>query len=119
MPKPESSYSLASNASQTSLGVATVVPRVNISEEPLDRREIISITVDVQNFLAAISRLKKSMEEADNDSEDKGMVGCGCWCCTWYGMTPNRHDTWLCVSHFHPTICIHMHVATWHCYVRG
>lgn len=77
MPKPESSYSLASNTSQTSLGAVAAVPRVNISEEPLDRREIISITVDVQNFVAAISRLKKSMEEADNDSEDKGMVGRG------------------------------------------
>lgn len=49
------------------------MPRVNISEEPLDRQEVISITVDVQNFVAAISRLKKSMEEADNDGEDKGM----------------------------------------------
>ena len=76
MPKPESSYSLASNVSQTSLGLVTAVPRLNISEEPLDRQEVISITVDVQNFVAAISRLRKSMEDLDNAGEDKGIQVC-------------------------------------------
>ena len=34
-------------------------------DPPLDREGIIGITVDVQNFLVAISSLKKAMEEAD------------------------------------------------------
>lgn len=45
-----------------------LVPKVSIyTEDPqsLDRQGIIDITVDVQNFLAAISRLKQAMEESE------------------------------------------------------
>ena len=47
-----------------------------MSEEPLGRQEVISITVDVQNFVASMSRLRKSMEDLDNDGEDGGMLVC-------------------------------------------
>ena len=45
-----------------------LVPKVNIHSDDaqsLDRQGIIDITVDVQNFLAAIGRLKQAMEEAE------------------------------------------------------
>ena len=40
---------------------------MSVDEPPaaLDRQGIIDITVDVHNFLAAVSQLKKAMEEAD------------------------------------------------------
>ncbi len=51
-------------------------PRVNVSfafeDQPLDRQGIISITADVQNFLAAISRLRQAMQEADNEGKERG-----------------------------------------------
>ena len=53
------------------------VPKVNVSfndDQPLDRQGIINITVDVQNFLANISRLRKAMEEAD--ASEEGMSVC-------------------------------------------
>ena len=53
------------------------VPKVNVlyDDQPLDRQGIINITVDVQNFLAAISRLRKAMEEADA-AENEGVCVC-------------------------------------------
>ncbi len=56
------------------------LPRVNVSyeDQPLDRQGIISITADVQNFLAAILRLRKAIEEADNEGEEgRGRKGGG------------------------------------------
>ena len=52
----------------------TAIPKVNVlfDDQPLDRQGIISITVDVQNFLAAISRLRKAIEEADA-AENEGL----------------------------------------------
>lgn len=67
IPKHESSYSLASNASGASVGNPTTPPRV---EELLERKEVISITGDVQKFVGAISELKKAMEGADEDIHD-------------------------------------------------
>ena len=45
---------------------ASSLPKVNIAMEdaPLDRQGIIDITVNIQSFMAAISKLKKVMEEA-------------------------------------------------------
>ena len=58
------------------------VPKVNVlyDDQPLDRQGIINITVDVQNFLAAISRLRKAMEEADA-AENEGVCVCVCNMC--------------------------------------
>ncbi len=59
-------------------GVSSVpLPTVNVMPYPdetqtLDRQGIIDITVDVQNFLAAISRLKQAMEGVDNMPETDG-----------------------------------------------
>ena len=64
IPKNDSSYSLSSS---TSGGNFASIPRV---EEPLERKEVISITGDVQKFVAAISELKKAMEEADEENEE-------------------------------------------------
>ena len=64
IPKNDSSYSLSSS---TSGGNFAAIPRV---EEPLERKEVISITGDVQKFVAAISELKKAMEEADDENEE-------------------------------------------------
>jgi hypothetical protein len=68
IPKNDSSYSLSSTASG---GNFTSIPRV---EEPLERKEVISITGDVQKFVAAISELKKAMEEADEENEEVDSV---------------------------------------------
>ena len=59
----ESSHSLSGTGTQPP------VPTVNIGsydvDPSLDREGIIGITAYVQNFLAAVSSLKKAMEEAD------------------------------------------------------
>ena len=57
-----------SSPSLPNIGAQPAVPKVNVGsydDPPLDREGIIGITVDVQNFLVAISSLKKAMEEAD------------------------------------------------------
>lgn len=64
--KHESTYSLTSIASGSSYGV---LPHV---EEPLERKEVIGITGDVQKFVAAISALRKAMEEVDEVIEEDG-----------------------------------------------
>lgn len=66
--KHESTYSLTSIASGSSYG-NPVLPHV---EEPLERKEVIGITGDVQKFVAAISELRKAMEEADDAIEEDG-----------------------------------------------
>lgn len=63
------------------VAMTPVLPTVNVmsyndDSQSLDRQGIIDITADVQNFLAAISRLKQAMEEVDatSDSEGKRLV---------------------------------------------
>lgn len=65
IPKPDSSYSLSSNISSSSIVnlCATTLPRLNASEDQFDRQEVLNVTVDVQNFVAAYTRLKKAMED--------------------------------------------------------
>ena len=65
-------------ASSVTLPTVNVVPYVE-DNQTLDRQGIIDITVDVQNFLAAISRLKQAMEEVDNSPDNDG-EGCVCVC---------------------------------------
>lgn len=66
--KHESNYSLTSIASGSSYGN----PVLTHLEEPLERKEVIGITGDVQKFVAAISELRKAMEEADEAIEEDG-----------------------------------------------
>lgn len=72
MPRKDSNPALAMSGPSTNLATPTsslqLVPKVNIHSDDaqlLDRQGIIDITVDVQNFLAAIGRLKKAMEESE------------------------------------------------------
>ena len=49
------------------------VPKVSVAndDQPLGRQGIIDITVNVHSFLAAISKLKKAMEDSDGRSRDE------------------------------------------------
>ena len=70
MSRHDSTYSLSSIASGTSSANPTSAPR---PEDTLERKEVISITGDVQKFVAAISELKKAIE-ADDDGECHSVV---------------------------------------------
>ena len=64
---PLSGSATSSTAPTPTLSIP-LVPKVSIHSDDaqsLDRQGIIDITVDVQNFLAAIGRLKQSIEEAE------------------------------------------------------
>ncbi len=52
---------------------STSLPKVNIAMEdaPLDRQGIIDITVNIQSFMAAISKLKKAMADAPDVQRSK------------------------------------------------
>ena len=79
----DSSPSMVGGAALTPVGGGPL-PTVNVvyNDDPqaLDRQGIIDITADVQNFLAAISRLKQAMEDADSPAECEGMVVVLCVC---------------------------------------
>ena len=77
------SSSMANLRRDSSPGLVGIVPMTpvlptvsvmsyNDDSQSLDRQGIIDITADVQNFLAAISRLKQAMEEADATSDIEG-----------------------------------------------
>lgn len=65
--KHDSSYSL-SNVSGSSLAGLNISAH---SEDQLERREVINITGDVQNFVAAVSELKKAIEKDDGNNDGK------------------------------------------------
>ena len=72
MAKSTSTSHLGRRESSQSLSGASMqppVPTVNVGmydgDPSLDREGVIDTTVYVQNFLAAVSSLKKAMEEAD------------------------------------------------------
>jgi len=55
---------------------ATPLPKVSIypmDDAPLVRQEIIDITVNIQSFMAAISKLKKAMEESSDLQRSKSV----------------------------------------------
>ena len=83
MAKSTSTSHLGRRESSQSLSGASMqppVPTVNIGlydgDPSLDREGVIDTTVYVQNFLAAVSSLKKAMEEADT-VDGKSRVVCG------------------------------------------
>ena len=65
LPRHESSYSLCSTASGSYLSTPTSSHR----EDHLERREVINITGDVQNFVAAVTELKKAIKEHKGSSK--------------------------------------------------
>ena len=63
---PNGTVSVSSRCSTPVLAL----PRVSVDDQGLDRQGIIDITVNVHSFLAAISKLRKAMEDYDNQRDD-------------------------------------------------